>query len=284
VKLKDLPSLWETEEKVGVIRFLGTRRHRTVARARDGVIFPKDEKNETTKREARRQRLNPCDISGFLIPRIADYYNEAENSFINGCFRSCIICSAITVELTLKHALIFRSEYWEETYWEIEVKKLGFRDIIRRLAKTGGLGQTINHAHWLRKARNEITAHPSYVEIPFNVKAGALENRDLDQYIWASKTMLRDIRKARARFRYWVGTHEWHKTKDLLHVQAILGHKNIEMTRKYVKMSEAIYSTNADDDFHTRVATTQAEIVELLNSGFDYVMQKDGLAYFRKRD
>ena len=84
-------------------------------------------------------------------------------------------------------------------------------------------------------------------------------------------------------FRYWVGTHEWHKTKDPLHVQAILGHKNIEMTRKYVKMPEAIYSTNADDDFHTKVATTQSEIVELLNSGFEYVMQKDGLAYFRKR-
>ena len=55
------------------------------------------------------------------------------------------------------------------------------------------------------------------------------------------------------------------------------------MTRKYVKMSDAIYSTNADDDFHCKVATTQEEIVQCLNAGFDYVMQKDGLAYFRKR-
>jgi integrase len=83
-------------------------------------------------------------------------------------------------------------------------------------------------------------------------------------------------------FRYWVGTY--HRTKDLLHVQAILGHKNIEITRKYVKMSEAIYNINADSRIHTRVATTQAEIEALLNSDFDYVMQKDGLAYFRKRD
>lgn len=74
-------------------------------------------------RALRLQRITPLKISSFSTLRIMDYCEEAETSFINGCFRSCIICSALAVEQALKHTLIFRSEDWEETYWEIEVKK-----------------------------------------------------------------------------------------------------------------------------------------------------------------
>lgn len=48
-------------------------------------------------------------------------------------------------------------------------------------------------------------------------------------------------------------------------------------------MEKALYTTTEDDKFHSKVATTQAEIMQLLESGFEYIMQKDGLAYFRKR-
>ena len=75
----------------------------------------------------------------------------------------------------------------------------------------------------------------------------------------------------------------YHKTKDIIHVQTALGHKNIEVTRQYINIEHSLYESNADDGFITKVATTQKEILELLDVGFDYIMQKDGLAYFRKR-
>ncbi|MCJ7561177.1 site-specific integrase [Candidatus Bathyarchaeota archaeon] len=84
-------------------------------------------------------------------------------------------------------------------------------------------------------------------------------------------------------FRRWKATMEYHNTKDLIHVQEVLGHKNIEITRGYIYIEKALYKTTEDDKFHSKVATTQAEIMQLLESGFEYVMQKDGLAYFRKR-
>lgn len=37
------------------------------------------------------------------------------------------------------------------------------------------------------------------------------------------------------------------------------------------------------DEFTVKVAKTQEEIKSLLEVGFDYVCQKDGLAFFRKR-
>jgi hypothetical protein len=38
-----------------------------------------------------------------------------------------------------------------------------------------------------------------------------------------------------------------------------------------------------DDEFTVKVATTPKEIAALLETGFEYIMTKEGLAYFRKR-
>jgi len=115
---------------------------------------------------------------------------------MNGCFRSCILCSAIAVELALKHSLIFQSEEWEETYWEIEVKKLQFSKVIKRLRENTELGDLLRKADWLREARNEIAAHPLYIGNQFEMrKPGYLEPKEVEQQIWACNTMLRDIKK-----------------------------------------------------------------------------------------
>ena len=39
-------------------------------------------------------------------------------------------------------------------------------------------------------------------------------------------------------FRHWKATMEYHKTKDILHVMQILGHKNIMNTLKYTQLIE----------------------------------------------
>jgi hypothetical protein len=149
-------------------------------------------------RALRLQRLSPFKISSMSTLRIMDYCEEAEVSFINGCFRSCIICSAIAVEQALKHTLIFLSEDWEETYWEIEIKKLSFVDVIKKAqnAKIVTLNELLEDANWLRNARNEVVAHPLYVGNYFELnELGQLELKETEQLIWANKVMFRDVKK-----------------------------------------------------------------------------------------
>lgn len=84
-------------------------------------------------------------------------------------------------------------------------------------------------------------------------------------------------------FRHWKGTTEYHKTKDVFWVKELLGHKNLLSTQVYIHIERAKYPKGASDDFFSKVASTKEEITDLLDSGFEYVLQKDGLAYFRKR-
>lgn len=71
---------------------------------------------------------------------------------------------------------------------------------------------------------------------------------------------------------------EYHKTKDILHVMQILGHKNIRNTLVYTHL------VNWESDaFISKVATSEKEITGLIEAGFEFILQKDGLAYFRKR-
>lgn len=41
-------------------------------------------------------------------------------------------------------------------------------------------------------------------------------------------------------FRHWKATMEYHKTKDILHVKEMLGHKDIENTMLYIQVEKAL--------------------------------------------
>lgn len=41
--------------------------------------------------------------------------------------------------------------------------------------------------------------------------------------------------------RYWKATTEYHRTKDILYVQKLLGHKNLSSTMIYIDVEKAIY-------------------------------------------
>jgi len=71
---------------------------------------------------------------------------------------------------------------------------------------------------------------------------------------------------------------EYHKTKDILHVKQMLGHKNIQNTLIYTHLSDF-----ADDQFTCRVARTLREVEELIEAGFEYVTEMDDAKLFRKR-
>jgi integrase len=78
--------------------------------------------------------------------------------------------------------------------------------------------------------------------------------------------------------RHWKATMEYHKTRDILHVMNLLGHRNIESTLVYTQLISF-----ESDEFHSAVAKTVDEARKLLEDGFDYVCQKDDIMLFRKR-
>jgi integrase len=85
-------------------------------------------------------------------------------------------------------------------------------------------------------------------------------------------------------FRHWKGTMEYHRTRDILYVKKILGHKRIQNTLKYIDLEATIFNT-VDDQWTARVATDVKEACTLTEAGFEYVTGEysDGGKIFRKR-
>jgi integrase len=85
-------------------------------------------------------------------------------------------------------------------------------------------------------------------------------------------------------FRHWKATTEYHRTRDILHVKTLLGHKQIANTMVYVNLEAAVF-TDRNDEFHAAVAKNVAEATSLVEVGFEYVTGEydDGGKIFRKR-
>jgi integrase len=79
-------------------------------------------------------------------------------------------------------------------------------------------------------------------------------------------------------FRHWKATMEYHKTKDILHVMRLLGHKNIKNTLIYTQLV-----TFQNDDYTCKVAGNIKETAELIEAGYEYVCEMDHQKLFRKR-
>ena len=70
-------------------------------------------------------------------------------------------------------------------------------------------------------------------------------------------------------------------TKHLLHVMQALGHKNIKNTFLYIQLEEALFQ--GEIDYISKVAKTPREICALIEAGFEYVTEFEGLKFFKKR-
>ena len=80
-------------------------------------------------------------------------------------------------------------------------------------------------------------------------------------------------------FRHFKASMEYHKTKDLLHVKALLGHKDLRTTLRYTQLLENL----GNDEFHCKTASTIDEATQLIENGFEYVTEIDGTKLFKKR-
>lgn len=79
-------------------------------------------------------------------------------------------------------------------------------------------------------------------------------------------------------FRHWKATMEYAKTKDILHVMRVLGHKNIKNTLVYTQLVNL-----NDDEYVCKTARTVEEASSLIEAGFEYVTDVEGVKLFRKR-
>ena len=84
-------------------------------------------------------------------------------------------------------------------------------------------------------------------------------------------------------FRHLKATMEYHRTKDIMHVQSMLGHKRINNTQIYINLEQAIFSLGDNSEYTTRIAKTVRGARVLLEAGFEYVTDMDGFKIFRKR-
>jgi integrase len=78
--------------------------------------------------------------------------------------------------------------------------------------------------------------------------------------------------------RHFKGTMEYHKTRDILHVRHVLGHKDIRNTLVYTHLISF-----EDDEWICKTAATVEEARMLIEQGFEYVTEYGELKLFKKR-
>jgi integrase len=83
-------------------------------------------------------------------------------------------------------------------------------------------------------------------------------------------------------FRHWKATMEYHKTHDPYYVKQFLGHKSLRNTEIYINIERTLFEPESDE-FTVKVTDKVEEVKTLLEVGFEYVCQKEGLIFLRKR-
>ena len=78
--------------------------------------------------------------------------------------------------------------------------------------------------------------------------------------------------------RHWKATMEYHKTRNIIHVMQMLGHRDIKNTLIYTHLIEF-----EGDEYHSAVAKTTEEAKALIETGFEYVCTHQNMLLFRKR-
>jgi integrase len=79
--------------------------------------------------------------------------------------------------------------------------------------------------------------------------------------------------------RHYFATMLFAKTNDILFVKQQMGHKKLDNTMKYTQ----ILNLDHDDNYTCKIAQTIEEDRELIENGFQFVTERDGLKIYRKR-
>ena len=79
--------------------------------------------------------------------------------------------------------------------------------------------------------------------------------------------------------RHHYATRLYAKTKDILLVKQQLGHKKLETTMFYTQLIHY----NEEEEYTCKTATNVTQATELLEAGFTYIQEIDGIKIYRKR-
>ena len=77
---------------------------------------------------------------------------------------------------------------------------------------------------------------------------------------------------------HFFGTMLYNKTKDIIHVQRKMGHRRLKNTLIYIDLMDF-----QEDQYIAKVASNVKETCELIEAGYEYVSEMDGVKLFRKR-
>lgn len=83
-------------------------------------------------------------------------------------------------------------------------------------------------------------------------------------------------------FRHCKALREYHKTRDILYVMGVLGHRKLNTTYIYVSLYHQIYKPQQPNQFLTKIASTKKERIDLINDGWSLVEKEGDDWYFRK--
>jgi integrase len=78
--------------------------------------------------------------------------------------------------------------------------------------------------------------------------------------------------------RHWKASVEYAKTKDILYVQKLLGHRSLKTTLRYTQL----ITIPQNEEYICRVVKDVDGAKELIEAGFEYVTDLDGCKLFRK--
>ncbi|MEM3772005.1 MAG: tyrosine-type recombinase/integrase [Candidatus Micrarchaeia archaeon] len=78
--------------------------------------------------------------------------------------------------------------------------------------------------------------------------------------------------------RHYYATMLYNKTKDILYVKQQLGHKKLETTLIYTQLVDF-----PNDEYYSAIASNIEEAKKLIENGFEYICDFNGVKLFRKR-
>ena len=128
-------------------------------------VLLKGDSDTLERRAIRLQELEQIQTDGrlFSSQREWDYASEASDSYINGNYRSAVFCCACAIDQ------IFRYEYVKvpgNKYEDVESGPFG--RVISKCKKENvkSLIPFMEQAELLRDMRNEVAAHPLFIDLP----------------------------------------------------------------------------------------------------------------------
>ena len=72
---------------------------------------------------------------------------------------------------------------------------------------------------------------------------------------------------------------EYARTKDILYVQQLLGHRNLKTTLRYTQLVDFPHS----EEYICKAARIAEEAKELIEAGFEYVTDMENVKLFHER-